>query len=54
MASKAGGGTLAGWAMRSTLTIIAPILLAAAAAGITASVLQNRPRINGTALKPQW
>jgi flagellar biosynthesis protein FlhB len=54
MASKAGGGTLAGWAMRSMLAMIAPILLAAAAAGVTASLLQNRPRINGTALKPQW
>jgi flagellar biosynthesis protein FlhB len=54
MASTAEGGALAGWAMRSTLTIIAPILLAAAAAGVAASVLQNRPRISATAIKPQW
>jgi flagellar biosynthetic protein FlhB len=54
MASTAEGGALAGWAMRSTLTIIAPILLAAAAAGVAASVLQNRPRISTTAIKPQW
>jgi flagellar biosynthetic protein FlhB len=54
MVSKAAGRGLAGWAVRSMLTMIAPVLLAAAAAGVTASVLQNRPRINGTALKPQW
>ena len=54
MASEAGGGALAGWAIRSTLTIVAPILLAVAAAGVAASVLQNRPRISGTAIKPQW
>jgi flagellar biosynthesis protein FlhB len=54
LASKGEGGAIAGWAMRSTLTIIAPILFAAAAAGVTASVLQNRPRITATAIKPQW
>src|SRR6266480_2751228 len=54
MASLDGGGSLAGWAMRATFAIIAPILLAAAAAGVAASVLQNRPRITATAIKPQW
>ena len=54
MASKTQGGALAGWAVRSMLTIIAPLLLAAAAAGVTASVLQNRPRITTSAIKPQW
>ncbi|MGH3139331.1 MAG: flagellar biosynthesis protein FlhB [Gaiellales bacterium] len=54
MASKDAGGSLAGWAMRSTLTMIAPILAAAAAAGVAASMLQNRPRVTATAIKPQW
>jgi flagellar biosynthesis protein FlhB len=54
LASKGEGGALAGWAMRSTLTIIAPVLFAAAVAGVAASVLQNRPRITATAIKPQW
>jgi len=54
MASEDAGGSLAGWAMRSTLTLIAPILAAAAAAGVGASMLQNRPRITATAIKPQW
>src|SRR3954454_18793592 len=34
MASLDGGGQLAGWGMRATFSIIAPILLAAAAAGV--------------------
>jgi flagellar biosynthetic protein FlhB len=54
LATRGGAGSLAGWALRSALTIAAPVGLAAAAAGIAANVVQNRPRITTAAVKPQW
>ena len=40
--------------MMSVLEIAAPIAITAAAAGLVANLVQNRPRITGAGVKPQW
>ncbi len=54
LAGRAGLGTLSSWAMMSLLSMAAPIAITAAAAGLVANLVQNRPRITGSAIKPQW
>ncbi len=54
LAGRAGLGGLASWGMMSVLSIAAPIAITAAAAGLVANLVQNRPRITGAAVKPQW
>src|SRR5437762_11599683 len=46
-------GSLAGWSMRAKLAIIAPILLAAAAAGVATSVLQHGRCLTAATIEPQ-
>ncbi len=53
LASGEGLGTLGSWAFHAVWTLAAPVVLAAAAAGIAASVIQVRPKIIASALKPQ-
>ena len=54
LVSKDGMGALTSWAISSMIPILAPIAAAVVIAGVTASVLQVRPRITGGALKPQF
>jgi flagellar biosynthetic protein FlhB len=54
LADRAGLGGLVSWSMMSILGIAAPIAIAAAAGGLVANLVQNRPRITGEAIKPQW
>lgn len=54
LVSKAGMGALTSWALNSMIPIIAPIAAAVVIAGVTASVLQVRPKITGGVLKPQF
>jgi flagellar biosynthesis protein FlhB len=54
LAGRAGLGTLFSWSVSSMLGIAAPVAIAATAAGLLASVVQNRPRITGGAIAPQW
>ena len=54
LAGRAGLGGLATWGMMSVLSIAGPIAVTAAAAGLVANLVQNRPRITGAAIKPQW
>ena len=54
LAGRAGLGTLSTWGMMSVLSMAAPIAITAAAAGLVANLVQNRPRITGSAIKPQW
>jgi flagellar biosynthesis protein FlhB len=54
LAERAGLGSLVTWAATSMLGIVAPVVLAAAAAGLIANLVQHRPGITGAAIKPQW
>lgn len=54
LATIEGIGGVAGWAMRETGLAIAPVLLAAAAAGVLANVAQVRFRITPKALQPSF
>jgi flagellar biosynthetic protein FlhB len=54
LAGRAGMGALVSWAMTSILAIAAPVALTAAATGLVANLVQNRPRITGAAISPQW
>lgn len=47
------GGLAAGWG-RLTLTLCLPLLLAAVVAGVLANVVQNKPRLGGAGLKPDF
>src|SRR6185312_2690954 len=51
LAGRAGVGDLFSWGVQSMLGIVAPV---AAAAGLIANVVQNRPSITTSALGPQW
>jgi flagellar biosynthetic protein FlhB len=54
LASKSGMGSLLSWGMTSFAGAAAPVLIAAAAAGILASVAQVGLRFSGKALKPSF
>src|SRR5262249_17792044 len=54
LVSQGGMSDLGMWAMRSILTLAAPVALAAAAAGVVASIIQVRPRLTGAVIKPQF
>jgi flagellar biosynthesis protein FlhB len=54
LADRAGMGGLVTWSLTSIVEIAAPVALGAAAAAILANVLQSRPQINASAIKPQW
>jgi flagellar biosynthetic protein FlhB len=54
LAGRDGLGGLTTWGMMSVLSIAAPIAITAAAAGLVANMVQNRPRITSAAIKPQW
>jgi flagellar biosynthetic protein FlhB len=54
LAGRAGLHSLMSWGMTSMLEIAAPIAVTATACGVLANLIQNRPSITGTALKPQW
>ena len=54
LAGRAGVGDLFSWGVQSMLAIVAPVAVTAAAAGLIANVVQNRPAITTSALGPQW
>ncbi|MDX6521594.1 MAG: flagellar biosynthesis protein FlhB [Gaiellales bacterium] len=54
LVSRGGIGDLAMWAMRSIALLAAPVALAALVGGVLASVVQVRPRLTLTTIKPQW
>src|SRR5262249_33928625 len=54
LVTQGGMSDLGMWAMRSVLTLAAPVALAAVAAGVAASVIQVRPRLTGATIKPQF
>jgi flagellar biosynthesis protein FlhB len=54
LATAQGIGTVAGWAMKETALAVAPVVLAAAVAGVVANVAQVRFRITPKALQPSF
>ncbi|HEY1366277.1 MAG TPA: flagellar biosynthesis protein FlhB [Gaiellaceae bacterium] len=54
LASRSGGGTLGGWVLHSFVNAVAPIVLAAAGAGILANVAQVKLRFTPSLLKPKF
>jgi flagellar biosynthesis protein FlhB len=54
LAGRAGVGSLFSWGVTAMLQIVAPVAITATAAGLIASMVQNRPRITGGAISPQW
>jgi flagellar biosynthetic protein FlhB len=54
LAGRAGLGTLFSWGVTAMLQIAAPVAITATAAGLIASMVQNRPHITGGAIAPQW
>jgi flagellar biosynthetic protein FlhB len=52
LAGRAGVGDLFSWGVGSMLAIVAPVAVTAAAAGLIANVVQNRPAITTSALGP--
>jgi flagellar biosynthesis protein FlhB len=54
LVSRGGISDLAMSAMRSIAVLAAPVAMAALAGGVLASVVQVRPRITLTTIKPQW
>jgi flagellar biosynthetic protein FlhB len=53
-ASEDGLGDLARWVGLSTLRLVAPVMIAAAVAGVLATVIQVKPRFTPSVVKPKF
>jgi len=54
LASRSGGGQLGGWVLHSFVSAVGPIVLAAAGAGVLASVAQVKLRFTPSLVKPKF